>query len=710
MNGGENRVVHLQSRTISLLIDLATPTPTVRHWGPALGADLPDLSALTPPVAHSAYDTPRFTELVPQASSGYLGRPALLGSRNGRNFSPELRLSGVESSGVESSGDASTILLADEQAGLSLAVELTLSAEGMLRARSTVTNTGSTDYALQALNTILPVGSEASELLDLTGRWCRERHPQRQHIRDGAWVRSGRHGRTGHDSSLLFAAGTAGFANRTGEVWGLHFGFSGDQELFLERGAEGPPKVGAGELFSPGEMVLAPGGSYTTPWVYAAYSSSGIDGVSAVFHDWMRGRVQHPVRPRPVTLNTWEAVYFDHDIDGLTQLARAAGELGVERFVLDDGWFRGRRDDSAGLGDWFVDGNVWPNGLTPLIDSVHEHGMEFGLWVEPEMVQEDSDLVRAHPDWVSRAAEARTPRLWRRQQVFDLVNPEAWDYIYSRLDALLAENDIAYLKWDQNRDLVDMGHDSLPSTHEQTLAAYRLLDALRAAHPGVEIESCSSGGARVDLGILERTDRVWASDTNDALERQTIQRWTSTVVPPELIGAHVGPPRAHTTGRVHDLSFRAITALFGHFGIEWDIRGLSDAEFAELSRAIALYKRYRELLHNGRTVNADLADPAYRLHGVVSADTKSAVFAFVCLDTSHAELPGTVGFPGLDSDRQYEVSVVFPNLADATMEEAPAGWTRDGIVASGQFLAAAGLPMPNLMTEHAVLIELTTLD
>ena len=701
MSGNGNRVVHLQSRTTSILIDLAPTTPRFLHWGPPLGDELPDLTALTQPVAHSAYDAPRFTELVPLASSGYPGRPAILGSRNGKDFSPELRLSSAESH-----SNMTTIVLADDQAGLSLAVELCLCDGGMLRARSTVTNTGTTDYTVQELNTILPVGTGASELLDLTGRWCRERHPQRQQILDGTWVRSGRHGRTGHDSPLLFAAGTAGFNNRTGSVWALHFGFSGNQELFLDRGTDGPPTIGAGELFSPGELVLAPGGEYATPWVYAVYSDSGIDGVSSVFHDWVRGRENHPIRPRPVTLNTWEAVYFDHNIDGLTQLARVAGELGVERFVLDDGWFRGRRDDTAGLGDWFVDETVWPNGLTPLIDVVREQGMEFGLWVEPEMVQEDSDLVRAHPDWVSRAAQGRTPRLWRRQQVLDLVNPDAWDYIYSRLNALLAENDIAYLKWDQNRDLVDMGHSFLPSTHEQTLAAYRLLDALRAAHPGVEIESCSSGGARVDLGILERTDRVWASDTNDALERQSIQRWTSTVVPPELIGAHIGPPRAHTTGRVHDLSFRAITAMFGHFGIEWDIRGLSEAEFAELSTGIALYKKYRELFHHGRTVNADLADPAYRLHGVVSADAERAVFAFVCLETTRAELPGNVTFPGLDVDRRYAVSVVYPNLADVTKEMVPPGWTQDGIVASGRFLGASGLPMPNLMPEHALLIEL----
>ena len=206
-------------------------------------------------------------------------------------------------------------------------------------------------------------------------------------------------------------------------------------------------------------------------------------------------------------------------------------------------------------------------------------GMEFGLWVEPEMVNPDSDLARAHPDWVLPGPP------WRHQQALDITIPEAYAYIFERLDALLTEYEIAFLKWDHNRDLVT-------PTHDQTLATYRLLDELRARHPGVEIESCSSGGARVDLGILARTDRVWASDTNDALERQSIQRWTQLLLPPELVGSHVGPPKAHTTGHTHDLSFRGATALFGHFGIEWDIASATDEERAELAEWIARYKRF----------------------------------------------------------------------------------------------------------------------
>ena len=697
--------LHLRGGAASLILDLSAPAPVVAHWGARLDDEIVDPSLLIGPVPHSSYDDPESLELVPQASSGWRGRPALAGHRAGRSFSPRL----VTVSHRELGTDGLEITLADVEVEVTLVVELHLSDEGMLRIRSRLTNDGSTNYQLQSLVTVLPVGPAAAEILDLTGRWCREQHPQRHPITQGTWLRAGRHGRTGHDSSLLFAAGSAGFGNRHGRVWAAHLGFSGDHEGYLEKTPCGPAMLGMGELFGPGEITLAPGERYSTPWTYSAYSDSGIDGITQVFHRWLRARPGHPVSPRPVMLNTWEAVYFNHDLNTLTELAESAREVGVERFVLDDGWFRHRRNDSAGLGDWFVDETRWPDGLTPLIDAVVSRGMQFGLWVEPEMVNPDSDVIRAHPDWIAGPGFGRIPRPWRHQQVLDLVNPDAWNWLFERLDALLRENDIAYLKWDQNRDLAEMGHDGRPSVHAQTLAVYRLFDALRSAHPEVEIESCSSGGGRVDLGILERTERVWASDCNDALERQTIQRWTQAVLPPELVGSHIGPPTAHTTRRAHDLSFRATTAIFGHLGLEWDIRHVTGTARAELKQAIALYKAARALLHSGVTVNADLPDPAFALHGVVAQDASEALFAFVCVATSFAETPGRIGIPGLDATRRYRVEVVFPSGNDAYLQRAAPGWLSGGAKASGLYLAEVGLPMPILAPEHSILLQVTAL-
>ena len=697
-----SEIVNLRGGGSAFVLDLSGAAPVVVHWGADLGEVIP-ASFATGPVAHSALDQPGAQHLVPQSSSGWRGRPALEGHRpGGHAFSPAL----VSTGSRALAPDGHEVTLSDESAGLSLTVEIHLGREGMLRIRSTLKNLGHDDYSLQSLSTNLPTGLGASEILDLTGRWCREQHPQRQPVRQGTWLREYRHGRTGHDSSLFTAVGTAGFGNRSGSVWATHFGFSGNRVTAVEKTPAGPALIGNAELLGAGETVLGPGESYETPWTYATFSARGIDGVTDTFHRWLRSRSQHPSSVRPVVLNTWEAVYFDHRIDSLIELADRAELLGVERFVLDDGWFRHRRNDTAGLGDWYVDEDVWPGGLTTLVDAVRARGMQFGLWVEPEMVNEDSDVIRAHPDWISGAGLGRTPVDWRHQQVLDLVNPDAFAYIFDRLDALLSENAISYLKWDQNRDLTEMGHDGAPSAHDQTLAAYRLIDDLRRAHPEVEIESCSSGGARVDLGILERTDRVWASDCNDALERQTIQRWTEAILPPELVGTHVGPTTAHTTARTHSLSFRAITAMFGHFGIEWDVRTLGDSDLLELSEAVALYKRHRALIHSGVAVHADLVDPAYLLGGSVARDGSEAIFSFIHVATSFDETPGRVGFPGLNPDTSYEVKVVFPTATSPYGDRANTSWIPGGFTATGRFLSEVGLPMPILNPEQGVLIHL----
>jgi alpha-galactosidase len=349
---------------------------------------------------------------------------------------------------------------------------------------------------------------------------------------------------------------------------------------------------------------------------------------------------------------------------------------------------------------------VWPGGLTPLIDHVKGLGMQFGLWVEPEMINEDSDLAREHPDWISGPGD-RMPIEWRHQQVVDLANPAAWQHLLDALDTILTENAIDYLKWDQNRDQLELGHDGVASTRAQTLAVYRLFDELRARHPDVEIESCSSGGARVDLGILARTDRVWTSDTNDALERQTIQRWTELLVPPELVGAHVGPTESHSTGRVHDLGFRAITAMFGHFGIEWDIRQASDEDRDRLADAIVVYKAQRELIATGRMVRMDHPDAAMQVTGVVARDRSRALFSIAALATSANEVPVPVRFGGLDPERAYRVELALPPGPQAFNQRAGVAWTDASPVLTGGLLGTLGLPMPILNPEQALLVTLT---
>jgi alpha-galactosidase len=707
--------VHRRAAGVSLVLDCAGEgLPRVLYWGADLG-ELPDeeLAALAlasvPQYGVNAIDAVVPVSVLPEQSVGWLGTPGVSGHRDGAAFSTAFRVRAVaEEQGRHPAAHRFTIAAADPAAGLSLLLEIELTASGLVRQRATLTNdAGDSDFTLDGLLLTLPVPTEATEILDLTGRHLRERSPQRQPFTLGTRLRDNRRGRTGTDATTVLAAGTAGFGFRHGEIWGVHVAWSGNHRTLAERTPAGVSLLGGGELLLSGEVRLAPGEAYRAPWLYGSYGH-GLDALSARFHEYLRGRPRHRASARPVVVNTWEAVYFNQDLAKLTALADAAAEVGAERFVLDDGWFRHRRDDHAGLGDWYVDEDVWPDGLHPLVEHVRGLGLEFGLWVEPEMVNPDSDLARAHPEWIM-ATGGRLPPESRHQQVLDLGHPEAYAYLLERLDALLTEYPIGYVKWDHNRDLVDAGHSPRgeAGVHVQTLAVYRLLDELRARHPGVEIESCSSGGARVDLEILERTDRVWASDCIDALERQQIQRWTALLVPPEMIGQHVGAPVSHTTGRSHTLDFRAGTALFGHFGIEWDLTAASAEERARLAEWVALYKDLRGLLHSGTVVRADHPDPALWVHGVVARDRSRAVYALVATATGVWSPPGRVRLPGLDPDATYDVAPLPPGDRVEGPIRSTLPWWTTGVRLSGRTLEQVGLQAPGLFPERLVLLQAT---
>lgn len=717
--------VVLRAGGVSLVLEFrAGGLPVILHWGADLGElDGDAFRALAdssvPPIGASEVDAPVPISLLPEQTRGWLGRPGLSGSRGGADWAPEFTVGAVRLDGIEivSEPDASgpavvhtgagTLLVeaSDSVTGLGLTLTLEFGESGVLRTRAALVNLLDEPYQLDELLLCLPVPLIASEVLDFAGRWGRERAAQRRPMGVGLHRREGRHGRTGLDAATLLLAGTPGFGFAHGELWGVHTAWSGNHVHQLERDQAGRQLLGGAELLLPGEVVLACGERYESPWVYGVYSASGLDEAAQRFHRLERSRPGHPQSPRPVTLNTWEAVYFDHDLGVLTELAERAAAIGVERFVLDDGWFGARRNDRAGLGDWTVSAEVWPEGLHPLVDRIRDLGMQFGLWVEPEMINVDSDLARRHPEWIMSARD-RLPVESRHQQVLDLAHPAAYAHVRDALVALLDEYDIAYLKWDHNRDLVDAGSGPArrPGVHAQTAAFYRLVDELKARFPGLEIESCSSGGGRVDLGALERTDRIWVSDNNDPVDREDINRWTSQLVAPELMGTHIASARSHTTSRTHTLSYRAITALFGHLGIELDLRIMSPAELDELAQWVALHRRLRPLLHSGEIVRLDHDEGSVELHGVVAADGSAAVFAYSAQTRSPLSNPGRVRLPGLDPARRYRVLPVRighqPEASDL-----PRWWNGAPLIMSGAVLASAGLLMPTLRPEQAVLLH-----
>ena len=680
--------------------------PAVAHWGAALGdADLPGLLATTlPAVMNSSIDVPRSFSIVADRSQGWSGTPSI------DTHADEVMLEGFALIGAVRSATTVTFTLCDATSTLEAEYCYRLDEAGILHVTIALRNLSPQRWVeVVAVRALLPLPARAAETLDFTGRWTHERRPQRSEVRDGTWTRSSRRGRPGHDASYLTLVGTTGFRFRSGEAWAAHLAWSGNQEMIVERLPEGAgvhrSVIGGGELVDAGEVRLPPGGRYRSPEVLFAWSDAGIDGISARFHASIRSRPTHPRAPRPLLLNTWEAVYFDHDLDKLTDLAAIAADLGVERFVLDDGWFRGRRGDTAGLGDWYVDESVWPQGLQPLSDRVHELGMQFGLWFEPEMVNPDSDLARQHPDWLLQ----ESPLLAARNQfVLDFSLDEVVAHILERLDEIITTAAVDFVKWDHNRDLhASLGIRGSRRVRAHTQGLYRTLRELRRRHPRLEIESCASGGGRADLGILQYTDRIWASDCNDPIERQHIQRWTQTLLPPELIGAHVGPAESHTTHRHADFSFRAVTALFGHAGLEWDLTRTTSTERAAIAAWSHLYRELRGLLHSGVTVRGDDVDDGALLHGVVHADGTEAVFAWVRTATSATAHTPRVPLPGLHPAMSYRVRVREEIAASRHQIADPAWMTTDvDLVCTGAVLAA-GLPLPVLNPGQALLLHLT---
>ena len=601
-----------------------------------------------------------------------------------------------------------TTISRDDVAELEVQTTLTVR-QGVLVVSATLVNRGTTRYLLTTFGVTLPIDQTARDVLSLAGRWARESHLQSTPF-VGSQAFETRSGRSSHERqpSLWFAR--SGVSHRRGDVWTTHLAHSGNHSLWAQHLPDGRRCVQLGELLHPGEICLEPGEQYATPEVIAAYSSEGLSGTAANLHRFVRA--SRPIgSPRKVMLNTWESVYFNHDQEVLFDLARRGARVGAERFVLDDGWFGSRRNDRSGLGDWVVSRDVYPQGLTPLIEHVESLGMDFGIWVEPECVNEDSDVFRKHPEW-ALVDRDREPIRGRNQLVLNLAIPDAFDHILGQLDALLSNNRIAYVKWDMNRaHVAGSGLDGAAGTHAQTLAVYRLIDELRTRHPRVEFESCASGGGRVDLGMIRRVDRVWASDTIDALERQEILRGLSLTLPLEFIGSHIGSRVAHTTGRRHSIAFRGLTALFGHLGIEWNLVDASEEELETLSEIVALYKRSRELLHSGTFVYCDLAqplvDPSALAYGVIASDRAEALFAYAQLRTEQHQTPDVMRFAGLDPDAHYRVTVVDVAGGVRGMARRQPEWVTSSVTMRGIDLEVFGLQPPAIVPESAVLFSLS---
>lgn len=710
---GESRAMTQYERIDSALSTFVTAieegaSPRLVHFGRPIPAHT-DLQALDAALKRgpreSTPDAPVLPNLFPVAGAGWLGEPALSGYHDNGDG-----LICWTSSTMRRSSQEIHVALRDERTGLAADLLWRLDPKtGVLASSVRLTNLADSDFHLHSLCSLsLPVPNWASEVLAFSGDWSREMQAHRMPLPPGEWSSTNRTGRTGF-AGASFALLESGAGDQAGRVLAIHLAWSGNHRLSTATCSGGARQASAGVHLAPGEVVLRPGGAFLSPTVYACVSQTGLNGVSDAFHPFVRTSIL-PIRrdsSRKVHFNSWEAAYFSFDESSMRRLADQAAGLGAERFILDDGWFLGRRDDTSSLGDWRVDPSRFPSGLDAFIRHVKSLGMDFGLWVEPEMVSPDSDLYRAHPDWCVHAP-GLARRTMRGQLWLDMARSDVRDHVFSQIDALLSEYDIACLKWDCNRFLDPAISGGQQAAERITRGSYELMDRLRSAHPGVDIESCASGGARIDLEVVKRCMRIWTSDTTDAIERLAIQRWTSIIFPMEALGAHVGPSPNPITGRVIPMEMRARVALFGHMGVEADPGRMSETDRKTLAEHIVFYKRHRGLLHSGRHLRWSTRDGAEG-RMTISEDQGEALVLACRTDVAvHAE-SAPFAIPGLDPAARYKVSLPtpWPQIAARRLAE-PHLW-RDGRVFDADSLVETGLALPLSDPQTAWLIHLIRL-
>ncbi|MFD5785549.1 alpha-galactosidase [Streptomyces sp. NPDC127037] len=492
----------------------------------------------------------------------------------------------------------------------------------------------------------------------LHGRWAAETQLERTELAYGEHLLSSRRGHTGHQGLPWAALDADGAATEeSGEVYGCALGWSGSWRIAVQRLPDGLVQITGGAGYDEsGLLRLAPGESYTTPVFAGLWSAGGFGGASRAWHAWQLAHViPDAFEPRPVLYNSWEATGFDIAEDQQRALAERAAAMGVELFVVDDAWFGQRVSDRAGLGDWTPNPQRFPEGLGPLARHVHGLGMRFGIWVEPEMVNPDSDLYRAHPDWVQHFP-GRERTEFRNQLVLNLARPDVRAHLWESLDALLSSTPVDYVKWDFNRCFSDAGWPGADYPQrlwtEHVDGLYALIDRLRAAHPGVAFESCSGGGGRIDLGILSRTDQVWTSDNTDPLDRLAIQEGFGQLHPARVMAAWVtDSPNVQLNGRRSSLRFRFVSAMAGVLGIGGDLTEWSAAELDEARGWVELHKEIRPVVQLGELYRLRAPGPGL---GAVQYVRGADTVVLMWLPAQHyGEDPPALRLCGLDPEATY---------------------------------------------------------
>ena len=607
----------------------------------------------------------------------------------------------------EGDGQAQTLSMVLADAATGLEVELLY---GVFEAADVITraavfrNGGDKAIRLDRASSLcldIPFGQW--ELLHLHGRHCMERKPERVRLMHGIQTVSSRRGASSHHHNPFVVLMATDAGERHGECIGVMPVYSGSHRTDIELNQADSVRVVSGiapDLFS---WQLEPGEAFHAPEVILCHTDDGLESLTHRYHDFLNDHlIRSPWknRRRPLLINSWESMTCDFDAEKVLKFAGDAAQLGVEMVVLDDGWFGARNDDNAGLGDWFANEDKLPGGLRPLSDAIHALGLKFGLWIEPEMVNEDSELYRAHSDW-ALAVPGRKPVMARNQLVLDMGRRDVVEHLYGVFSALIRDNGIDYIKWDMNRNIADTFSAALPphrqgeASHRYMLGVYELMDRLTGEFPEVLFENCAGGGGRFDAGMLYYTPQIWCSDDSDAIERLTIQTGTAIGYPVGTMGAHVSICPNQQTGRTVPFGTRAIVALSGTFGYELDPAHLTEDEKRRMRALAGRYHRFYDLIHNGRY---------YRLTGV-DQDGDHVAWAFVdrcgrqallnlVVTRTHANTHGIhVRLRGLDPDGRYRLKEMAVEGCD---QPDGAYLSREDVAErmyTGQSLMAAGFTL-----------------
>jgi alpha-galactosidase len=612
-------------------------------------------------------------------------------------------LDGLPATYVESDDEAETLEvdLRDVPSGIEATLRYSIFRDHPVVVRSArIRNGGPAPVTIRcAMSASIDVPDADWELLRLSGAWARERHVVRSRLVPGTQRVGSLRGASSLQQNPFVALVRPWTREESGEAIGFNLVYSGDFLAEAEVDEYATVRIRIGIHPDGFAWRLEPGASFETPEAVIVHSSDGLGGLSDALHPLYRERLargQWRDRPRPILLNSWEATYFDFDEERLVRIAAAARELGVELFVLDDGWFGARDDDTTSLGDWTVDRRKLPDGLGSLGRRVEDLGLRFGIWIEPEMISQRSRLYEAHPDWAI-GVPGRTRTESRQQLVLDMGRPEVVDHLAAALSEVLASAPISYVKWDMNRNITEPYSLALPPErqgemrHRYMLGVYELYRRLTTTFPGILFESCASGGGRFDPGMLAFAPQTWTSDDTDAVERLAIQWGTSLAYPLVSMGAHVSAVPNHQLGRITPLATRAAVAFFGVFGYELDPLSLGDDERRDVAAQIAFYREHREAFQRGRFLRlrspfeGDGNETAWM---VMAPDGASAIVGWYRVLARVSTGPTRLRPRGLDPEASYRVSV-WPPGDDAIAKANDLVRRGDDLMRIGLFLDRA---------------------